>query len=85
MLRKMWDKVRGVVGAAAVVVVGVLGSGAVMAADPITIPEMPIDFSSIATAGVTTLGEIASAVAGVIVLSALIMMGFRWIKRAFAG
>lgn len=84
MLRTMWDKVRGAVGVAAVVVVGVLG-GTAMAADPITIPEMPIDFSSIATAGVTTLGEIASAVAGVIVLSALIMMGFRWIKRAFAG
>ncbi len=48
------------------------------------IPELPIDFHSIAMQGVTMLGAFIGAIAAVIVLSSLIRMGFRWVREAFA-
>lgn len=93
MVRKMWDKVEGICGKAAgvvskvacAVVVTVFGANAAMAAESVTIPEMPVDFADLASKGAVVMGAVITGVAGIFILNALVRMGFNWIRRAFAG
>jgi hypothetical protein len=57
----------------------------VMAAEEITLPEIPIDFSSLATSGLATVSTVLVAIASVVVVVKLCTMGIRKISNAFNG
>ena len=86
MLEKVWGKVRGCmgfVGFAAAFAVALLGDVA-MAADS-AIPALPVDFAALASDGVTIIGTVFAAIAGVIILFAICRAGFRLVSNAFQG
>lgn len=83
MIRKGLKKVWGYLCMGVVALSGVFGNVA-MAADA-TIPAMPVDFGALATEAVAIVGTVLGAVAGIIIVIALVRMGFRFLTRAFTG
>lgn len=73
-------------GAVKVVALGVAGSVAakVYAAESL-IPEMPVDFRALTTEAAIIVGEVMAGVAGLTILIALIIMGYRTIRAALGG
>lgn len=49
------------------------------------IPDMPIDFQTIAVEGVTIAGAVLAAVAGIIIVIALVRMGVNFFRETFSG
>lgn len=85
MLKWARDKVKGTwsgVAALALAVMAMVSEG-VMAADSVTIPDMPVDFADIAAKGAVVLGTVVAGVIGIFVIVSLINMGIKWVKRAF--
>jgi len=54
-------------------------------AEEVTLPTMPIDFSSYATAGMTVVATVLGAIAGIVVVVKLCQMGLRKLGSAFTG
>ncbi len=46
---------------------------------------MPIDFADYATAGMTVVGTVLGAIAGIVVVVALVKMGLQKLSGAFNG
>jgi type IV secretory pathway VirB2 component (pilin) len=73
-----------------VVALGALALAAVIgisnhACAAVTLPDMPIDFTDYATAGMTVVGTVLGAIAGIVVVVALVKMGLQKLSGAFNG
>ena len=64
-------------------VVAVAAQEKLFAAESVTIPDMPVDFGDIATKGAVVLGAVVAGCIGIFVITSLINMGIKWIRRAF--
>ncbi len=53
----------------------------VSAADPITIPAMPVDFADLGTKAAVILGTVIAGIIGLKVISIMVQMGIRWLSR----
>jgi hypothetical protein len=51
----------------------------------VTLPDMPVDFNDYATAGMTVVGTVLGAIAGIVVVVALTRMGLSKLASAFNG
>ncbi len=76
MLKKMWKKV---------VTLGAVACFCNHASAAVTLPDMPIDFSDYATAGMTVVGTVLGAIAGIVVVVSLVRMGLKKLSGAFNG
>lgn len=54
-------------------------------AEDVTLPAMPVDFPAYATSGMTTVGTIMGAIAGIIIILALVNLGFKKVGGALSG
>lgn len=52
--------------------------------EPGQLPEMPVDFPAYATSGMATVGTIIGEVAGIIIIHALIYLGYKWMQNALS-
>ena len=51
----------------------------------VTLPTMPVDFDGYATAGMTVVGTVLGAIAGIVIVVALVRMGLNKLSSSFSG
>jgi hypothetical protein len=49
------------------------------------LPDIPVDFASVATSGMATVAQIVTAIAGIIVVVSLVRSGLQYLTHAFNG
>jgi hypothetical protein len=81
-MEKVWNRVRGLAGAGLAAVAAVAAFGAPVYAAELT---MPVDFAGLAEDGMAVVGTVMGAIAGIIIVIALVRMGFRFLSSAFQG
>jgi len=63
----------------------VQGAHATDAGATVTIPDVPINFGTLAESASTTVGTLLAAVAGLVIVIALTIAGLKWVKGAVSG